>query len=71
MLRFLSGHAFEPETITDMALALDAACDVLGLHPRTDDRATQSIAQKIVELAERGLRGDALRDDAIKAFKHD
>jgi hypothetical protein len=70
MLTFLTGHAFEPETITDMALALDAVCEALGLHSATDDPVTRLIAQKIVELAEQDLRGDALREEALKAFMH-
>jgi len=52
---FLSGQAFEPEAIRIMSLALEDVCDALGLR-MTDDPATRLVAEKIIELAQRGVR---------------
>jgi hypothetical protein len=57
---FLAGQAFEPETIREMSLALEGVCDTLGLR-LIDDPATRLVAQKIIELRQRGVRGDTLR----------
>jgi len=63
---FLAGRAFEPETIAEMALALDRACAAMGLRV-TDDMATELVAEKIIELVERGVVGaDKLYSLAIK-----
>jgi len=63
---FLSGRAFEPETITEMSLALDRACEAMGLHV-TNDIATELVAEKIVQLVERGVVGaDELCSLAVK-----
>jgi hypothetical protein len=51
---FLSGRAFEPEAISTMALAFNAVCDQLGL--KTDDAVTKLVAEKIIELAQRGVQ---------------
>lgn len=51
---FLSSQAFEPETIREMSLALEKVCDALSLKT-LDDAATRLIAEKIVELAQRGV----------------
>jgi hypothetical protein len=51
---FLSSQAFEPETIREMSLALEKVCDALSLK-MVDDAATRLIAEKIVELAQRGV----------------
>jgi hypothetical protein len=53
-----------------MSLALEAVCEALKLRMR-DDAATRLIAQKIIELAQRGISGDELRDRAIEEFKRD
>ena len=52
---FLAGQAFDPETIRDMSLALQKVCDALSLK-MIDDAATRMIAEKIIELAQRGVR---------------
>mgnify|MGYP007135520725 CR=1 FL=1 len=63
---FLAGRAFEPETITQMAVALERACAAMGLRTR-DDMATELVAEKIIELVERGVAGvDNLCSQAIK-----
>jgi hypothetical protein len=67
---FLAGQAFEPETIREMSLALKRVCETLGLR-LVDDAATRLVAQKIVELRQRGIRGDSLSEMTLQAFKHD
>jgi hypothetical protein len=53
---FLSGQAFEPETIRTMSLAFERTCEALGLRKASDDPATQLVAEKVIELAQRGIR---------------
>ena len=50
---FLRGQAFDPELVNAMGAALSKTCDALGLTERSD---TTLVAEKIIELAERGLR---------------
>jgi len=65
---FLQGQAFDPETVQAMANALVATCEALGLSDR-DDAMTQLVAEKIIELAKRGLKNPrALHFAAIKEF---
>ena len=52
---FLAGQAFEPEVITTMSHALERVCDELRLRV-IDDSATRLVAEKIIELAQRGIR---------------
>ena len=66
---FLSNQAFEPETIREMSLALEDVCDALGLRLR-EDPAVRLIAEKIIELAQRGVRdAPTLRAITLKDFK--
>ena len=66
---FLSGQAFEPETIGEMSLALEKVCDALSLK-MVDDAATRLIAAKIIELAHRGVQDvGTLTAMALKEFK--
>jgi hypothetical protein len=51
---YLLHRAFEPELIREMSAAFDAACAGLRLNP-TDDAATRLVAEKVVELAQRGF----------------
>ena len=44
---FLSGGAFDPETIREMSLALESVCSSLGLKV-VDDPATRLVAEKII-----------------------
>src|SRR5262249_9546052 len=58
---FLQAQAFDPETIQAMANALVTTREALGLSDR-DDAMTQLVAEKIIELAKRGLKNStALR----------
>ena len=52
---FLMGQAFDPELVEAMGAAFVSTCDALGLTVRTD-AITTLVAEKIVELAQRGLR---------------
>ena len=66
---FLSGEAFEPETIREMSLALESVCKTLGLKV-IDDPATRHVAQKIIELSQHGVRGVAtLHAMTVKEFR--
>jgi hypothetical protein len=63
---FLAGRAFEPETITEMGLALQRACEAMGLRDKKD-MATELVAEKIIELVERGVVGlEELSSLAVK-----
>ena len=65
---FLQDQAFDPETVQAMANALVTTCEALGLSDR-DDAMTQLVAEKIIELAQRGLKTPtALHLAAIKEF---
>jgi hypothetical protein len=65
---FLSGEAFEPETIREMSLALESVCKTLGLKV-IDDPATRHVAQKII-LSQHGVRGVAtLHAMTVKEFQ--
>jgi hypothetical protein len=52
---FLSGQAFDPETIRVMSDAFTSICADLGLVER-DDPATRLVAERIIEHAQRGVR---------------
>jgi hypothetical protein len=52
---FLKGQAFDPELVEAMGAAFVSTCDALGLTDRTDS-ITALVAEKIIELGERGLR---------------
>jgi hypothetical protein len=67
---FLAGQAFEPELIRQMSLALETVCGKFGMK-LTDDPATRVVAQKIIELAQRGVRdAPTLSEMALKELKH-
>lgn len=67
--RFLDNRPFEPETIKEMSLALERVCEAMGLRP-VDDALTRMVAQKIIELAQRGIKGaDELQRLALREFK--
>lgn len=68
---FLAGEPFDPEIIAAMSGALESACKVLGLNV-VDDPATRLVAQKIIELAQRGVRDAAMLSAAVlQEFKAD
>lgn len=68
-IKHLHGQAFDPETVKAMANALVKTCQTLGVSER-DDPSIQIVAQKIIELAERGLKNPtALHLAALQEFK--
>ena len=67
---FLANQAFDPETIRDMSLALERVCETLDLRVQ-DDPTARLVAKKVIELAQRGLRGNALSSATLKEFKYE
>jgi hypothetical protein len=68
---FLANQPFDPETIEEMSRALEAVCDTLSLR-LVDEAATRLVARKIIELAQRGVRGaEHLRLMTLKEFKYE
>jgi len=68
---FLQSQAFDPELVAAMGQAFDSACAALGLSDR-GDRINELIAQKIIKLAQTGLRNPmALSSAALKELKTD
>lgn len=68
---FLRDQEFDPETVEAMGNAFDTTCNALGLSNR-DDAMTKLLAEKIIELAQRGHKNPtALHLAAIKEFKSD
>ena len=64
-------RTFDPETAQAVANALVMTCEALGLSNR-DDAMTKLVAEKIIELAQRGHKNPtALHLAAIKEFKSD
>jgi hypothetical protein len=65
---YLAGQAFDPEVIETMSAAFVAACEALHLKVG-DDPATNLVAEKVIELAQHGIRDpDALRKMTLKEF---
>jgi hypothetical protein len=68
---FLAGQEFDPETITKMSAALESVCEELGLK-MVDDPATRLVAEKIIELVQRGVKDiPTLRSMALEQLKQD
>jgi hypothetical protein len=66
---FLSGHAFDQESIDAMSAAFIRACKTLGLADQ-DDPMAPLVARHIVELAQRGVRTEtALYFRTIEEFR--
>ena len=66
---FLRGQAFDPEMVEAMGMALVTTCETLGLSDRSD-AITNLVAEKIIELAQRGLKDPtAMYFAAINEFK--
>ena len=62
---FLAGQAFELEAIEITSAAFVAACD--ALHLKISDPAARFVAEKVIELAQRGIRDpDMLRTMTLK-----
>jgi hypothetical protein len=68
---YLADQAFEPETIAKMSAALEEVCEVLSLK-MIDDAATRLVAEKIIDLAQRGVRDVAtLRAMTLEQLKQE
>jgi hypothetical protein len=52
---FLADQAFDQEVIAEMSLALERVCNALRLK-MINDSATRLVAEKIIALAQRGVR---------------
>jgi hypothetical protein len=66
--KLLQQQAFEPEEIKALSSAFEDALRELGLVDRTDP-ATQLVAKRIIELAQRGERDPIrLRQGAVKGI---
>jgi hypothetical protein len=66
--KLLQQHAFEPEEIKVLSSTFEEALLELGLVDRTDP-ATQLVAKRIIELAQRGERDPIrLREGAVKGI---
>jgi hypothetical protein len=64
---YLAHQAFEPEVIETMSAAFVAACEALHLKVGNDDPATRFVAEKVIELAQRGIRDpEVLRTMTLK-----
>ena len=71
IIPFLRGQAFDPETVEAMGTALVTACESLGLRDR-NDAMTKLVAEKIIELAQRGIKQPiALHLAAMRVFRSD
>jgi hypothetical protein len=63
---YLAGRAFEPEVVAEMGIALERACGAMGLR-YADDHVTRLVAQKVIQLVERGVVGaDKISSQAIQ-----
>lgn len=68
---FLANKSFDPEGISEMSAALENVCKALGLSV-VDDPATQLVARKIIEFAQRGVRDAAgLSEAALRELSAD
>jgi hypothetical protein len=68
---FLARQAFEPDAVRTLSLAFDSACEALGLRTR-EDPATTLVAEKVIELAQRGIRDVAtLRAMTLKELSRE
>lgn len=69
---FLAGHTFDAQAINAMSLAFDNACDKLGLLKTAEDPATSLVAEKIIDVARRGVRDpELLRTMALNELGRD
>ena len=64
---FFAGRVFDPEAITVMSVAFERACATMGLRHDTDDQATGLVAEKIIQLFQRGVDdAETLHSLAVK-----
>jgi hypothetical protein len=67
---YLADQPFEPELIRQMSAALETVRKKFGVK-YADGPATRVIAQKIIELAQRGVRdAPTLTKTTLKELKH-
>jgi hypothetical protein len=52
---FLTGRVFDAQAINAMSLAFDDVCEELGLVKTVEDPATRLVAEKVIEIAARGV----------------
>jgi len=65
--RFLAGQDFDLEVVESMSAAFEAACD--ALHLKFSDPAARFVAEKVINLAQRGIRDpDVLRTMTLEEF---
>ena len=67
---FLAGQAFDPEIITKMSAAFENVCAALSIT-LVDDAAARLVAQKVIELAQRGVKDvETLIAMTLEQFEH-
>jgi hypothetical protein len=71
-IRSYGGRAFDPEALIGMAHAFEEVCDHLRLNSTSDDPATKLVAEKVVEVAQRGIGDlDLLQAMALNELSRD
>ncbi len=69
---FHTGRVFDPDAVTVMAVAFDAVCNHLGIRSTSDDPVTRLIAEKVIEIAQRGASDpDLLQSMALSELSRD
>ncbi len=61
---FLTGQAFDPEVVRAMSVAFDNVCKSLRLRAGSDP-ASEIVAKKIIELAQRGVRDPVMLGERV------
>lgn len=62
---FLRDRGFDPEVVDSMSIAFDRVCDTMGLTTKRDP-ATELVARKVIEYAQRGIRDAVMLVEAVK-----
>ncbi len=62
---FLRDRGFDPEIVDSMSIAFDRVCDMMGLTTKRDP-ATELVARKVIEYAQRGIRDAVMLVEAVK-----
>ncbi len=62
---FLRDRGFDPEVVDSMSIAFDRVCDMMGLTTKRDP-ATELVARKVIEYAQRGIRDAVMLVEAVK-----
>ena len=62
---FLRDRGFDPEIVDNMSVAFDRVCEMMGLTTKRDP-ATELVARKVIEYAQRGIRDTAILIEAVK-----